>query len=280
MLVYPDLVGARRLALAARRGQAPRRRPAGARRLRARHGVRGRARLQPRRRRAPDQLARDRAAGAADVEPVPHRPGSGGALPARRRPPERRRRARTARCSTSRSTGSWPCARPRTRSATAAARSPSPIACCATSRPRAWAPRPSRARSSTSSRSTPTATTSSRSARIAGGKRGFVLVLADLVDEAAARALVSAVPVLARRHAVCVASVRDDALDEHPAAPAGRAARCLRDDASRSRCGAARALAARRVARRRRDRRGGPARALRGGLRHARTRRAKARGRA
>ena len=41
-----------------------------------------------------------------------------------------------------------------------------------------------------------------------------MLVLADLVDEAAARALVSAVPVLARRHAVCVASVRDDALDE------------------------------------------------------------------
>ena len=58
-----------------------------------------------------------------------------------------------------------------------------------------------------------TATTSSPSARVAGGKRGFVLVLADLVDEAAARALVSAVPVLARRHAVCVASVRDDALD-------------------------------------------------------------------
>ncbi|HET6173963.1 MAG TPA: DUF58 domain-containing protein [Gaiellales bacterium] len=48
---------------------------------------------------------------------------------------------------------------------------------------------------------------------VAGGKRGFVLVLADLVDEAAARALIDAVPVLARRHAVCVASVRDDALD-------------------------------------------------------------------
>jgi uncharacterized protein (DUF58 family) len=48
---------------------------------------------------------------------------------------------------------------------------------------------------------------------VAGGKRGFVLVLADLVDEAAARALVSSVPVLARRHAVCVASVRDDTLD-------------------------------------------------------------------
>jgi uncharacterized protein (DUF58 family) len=40
-----------------------------------------------------------------------------------------------------------------------------------------------------------------------------VLVLADLVDEAAARALIDAVPVLARRHAVCVASVRDPALD-------------------------------------------------------------------
>jgi uncharacterized protein (DUF58 family) len=49
---------------------------------------------------------------------------------------------------------------------------------------------------------------------VAGGKRGFVLVLADLVDEAAARALVAAVPVLARRHAVCVASVRDAGLDD------------------------------------------------------------------
>jgi uncharacterized protein (DUF58 family) len=49
--------------------------------------------------------------------------------------------------------------------------------------------------------------------RVAGGKRAFVLVLVDLVDEAAARALVSAVPVLARRHSVCVASVRDDAID-------------------------------------------------------------------
>ncbi len=49
---------------------------------------------------------------------------------------------------------------------------------------------------------------------VAGGKRGFVLVLVDLVDEAAARALVERrCPVLARRHAVCVASVRDDALD-------------------------------------------------------------------
>jgi uncharacterized protein (DUF58 family) len=48
---------------------------------------------------------------------------------------------------------------------------------------------------------------------VAGGKRAFVLVLADLVDEAAARALIDAVPLLARRHAVCVASVRDDALD-------------------------------------------------------------------
>jgi uncharacterized protein (DUF58 family) len=48
---------------------------------------------------------------------------------------------------------------------------------------------------------------------VAGGKRAFVLVLADLVDDAAARALVGAVPVLARRHRVCVASVRDEALD-------------------------------------------------------------------
>jgi uncharacterized protein (DUF58 family) len=49
--------------------------------------------------------------------------------------------------------------------------------------------------------------------RSVGGKRAFILVLVDLIDDSAARALVSAVPVLARRHSVCVASVRDEALD-------------------------------------------------------------------
>jgi uncharacterized protein (DUF58 family) len=44
-------------------------------------------------------------------------------------------------------------------------------------------------------------------------KRALVLVLTDLVDEAAARSLVDAVPVLTRRHAVVVASVRDPDLD-------------------------------------------------------------------
>ena len=44
-------------------------------------------------------------------------------------------------------------------------------------------------------------------------KRAFVLVLSDLLEEAAARPLVGAVPVLARRHAVAVASVRDPDLD-------------------------------------------------------------------
>ncbi|MDX6703258.1 MAG: hypothetical protein QOF26_3484 [Baekduia sp.] len=46
--------------------------------------------------------------------------------------------------------------------------------------------------------------------RIAGGgKRALVVVLTDLLDEAAARALVGAVPVLTRRHAVLVGSARD-----------------------------------------------------------------------
>jgi uncharacterized protein (DUF58 family) len=44
---------------------------------------------------------------------------------------------------------------------------------------------------------------------VAGTKRALVLVLTDLLDEAAARSLISAVPVLARRHAVVVASVAD-----------------------------------------------------------------------
>jgi uncharacterized protein (DUF58 family) len=48
---------------------------------------------------------------------------------------------------------------------------------------------------------------------VGGSKRSLILVFTDLVDDAAARSLVDAVPVLARRHAVVVASVRDPDLD-------------------------------------------------------------------
>jgi len=48
--------------------------------------------------------------------------------------------------------------------------------------------------------------------RVEGAKRAFVLVLADLLEEAAARPLVEAMPVLARRHAVVVASPADSGL--------------------------------------------------------------------
>ncbi len=44
---------------------------------------------------------------------------------------------------------------------------------------------------------------------VAGGKRTLMLVLSDLFDDAAARALVQAMPVLTRRHAVLVATVTD-----------------------------------------------------------------------
>jgi uncharacterized protein (DUF58 family) len=49
--------------------------------------------------------------------------------------------------------------------------------------------------------------------RVSGSKRAWVLVLCDLIEEAAARSLLEAVPVLARRHAVAVASARDPGLD-------------------------------------------------------------------
>jgi uncharacterized protein (DUF58 family) len=49
---------------------------------------------------------------------------------------------------------------------------------------------------------------------VRGLKRAFVLVLTDLLDESAARTLVDAVPLLARRHAVAVASAADTDLDE------------------------------------------------------------------
>ncbi len=49
--------------------------------------------------------------------------------------------------------------------------------------------------------------------RVAGGRRALVLVLCDLFDDDAARALIEAVPVLARRHAVLVASSSDPDLE-------------------------------------------------------------------
>jgi uncharacterized protein (DUF58 family) len=48
---------------------------------------------------------------------------------------------------------------------------------------------------------------------IGGGKRALVIVFTDLLEEAAARSLVEAMPVLTRRHHVVVAGVRDPDLD-------------------------------------------------------------------
>ena len=48
---------------------------------------------------------------------------------------------------------------------------------------------------------------------VAGSKRALVIVFTDLVEEVAARSLVVAVPVLARRHEVVVAGVVDPDLD-------------------------------------------------------------------
>jgi uncharacterized protein (DUF58 family) len=49
---------------------------------------------------------------------------------------------------------------------------------------------------------------------IAGRKRAFVLVLTDLLDPAAARPLVAAMPILAGRHVVTVASVADPDIED------------------------------------------------------------------
>ncbi len=57
--------------------------------------------------------------------------------------------------------------------------------------------------------------------RVGGSRRGLVLVFTDLIDEQAARSLVRAAPMLARRHAVVVASVSDPALDELSQSGAG-----------------------------------------------------------
>ena len=56
---------------------------------------------------------------------------------------------------------------------------------------------------------------------VEGAKRSLVIVFCDLLEEAAARPLADAVPVLARRHHVTVASVRDPDLDAVLATPPG-----------------------------------------------------------
>lgn len=48
---------------------------------------------------------------------------------------------------------------------------------------------------------------------VSGGKRSLVFVFTDLLEEAAARPLVEAVPVIARRHVVMIASAADPDLD-------------------------------------------------------------------
>jgi uncharacterized protein (DUF58 family) len=55
--------------------------------------------------------------------------------------------------------------------------------------------------------------------RVEGSKRAFVLILTDLLEPVAVRSLADAVPVLARRHAVVVASPADPALRAMAAAP-------------------------------------------------------------
>ncbi len=59
---------------------------------------------------------------------------------------------------------------------------------------------------------------------VGSGKRAFVLVLTDLLEEAAAQPLLDAMPVLARRHAVVIAGVTDPDLEQMvhtpPRAPA------------------------------------------------------------
>lgn len=48
---------------------------------------------------------------------------------------------------------------------------------------------------------------------VGSGKRSLVVLMTDLLEESAARPLIQAMPVIARRHAVVVASVRDPDLD-------------------------------------------------------------------
>jgi uncharacterized protein (DUF58 family) len=50
--------------------------------------------------------------------------------------------------------------------------------------------------------------------RVGGSRRALVFVFTDLIDERAARSLVAAAPLLARRHALTIAGIGDPALEE------------------------------------------------------------------
>jgi uncharacterized protein (DUF58 family) len=79
-----------------------------------------------------------------------------------------------------------------------------------------------------------------------GAKRSLILVFCDLLEEAAARPLIEAVPVLTRRHAVAIASVRDADLDERlstvPKAPFDVYAQAVTLDVLAARAGVAHRL--------------------------------------
>ena len=73
---------------------------------------------------------------------------------------------------------------------------------------------------------------------VEGAKRSLMLIFCDLLEETAAKPLVDAVPVLSRRHAVTVASVRDPDLDEVLATAPDGAPRASARRPSRSTCSA------------------------------------------
>jgi uncharacterized protein (DUF58 family) len=58
-------------------------------------------------------------------------------------------------------------------------------------------------------------------ATLAEGKRAWVILFTDLLEETAARPLLEALPSLARRHVVAVASAVDPDLDEILSSPPG-----------------------------------------------------------
>lgn len=59
-------------------------------------------------------------------------------------------------------------------------------------------------------------------------KRAFVIIFTDLLDEVAARPLLEAVPMLARKHAVAVAGVTDPEMASYLTRPAGTEAEVVR----------------------------------------------------
>ena len=224
LLVYPDLLPRAPARAAPAPGPRGARRAPAARAARARHRLRVDPRVLAGRRHPPGQLARERAARPADEQPVPGRAGPRRDLPARQRPADGGARGRAARHAARRGArrGHGGGARGRRARRPLRRDRASTRRSAAMSQPRRLGGRRVvRALFDLAADAGGLRLRARVPARRAARGARSCSCSPTSIDEHAARSLVSAAPMLARRHAVVVASVGDPALEQ----AASRAAR-------------------------------------------------------